>query len=302
MTDSRAIEEYCKDEYVDHTVYRELAKRERHEFRRNVLEGLSAKEYEHYRFWSQYARNYVPHVSRLFILTMMLMRSLFGLTFTLKLLERHEKRVIADYRRFAATLPESERAALESIIRDEEEHEKFFLSQIDEGVVRYMSFIVLGLADAIVEITGVHAGFLGVTSSTLIAGIAGLVVGFAAAISMASAAYLHAKHDISKSPVVSALSTGAAYLSAVAVLALPYFLTANMLHAFGGSVGLAIVMTAAFTFYGAIISERSFMREFAESVTLTLGTAFGTFLFGDFIGRLFGIQQFAWISLTTVLP
>jgi VIT1/CCC1 family predicted Fe2+/Mn2+ transporter len=56
-----------------------------------------------------------------------------------------------------------------------------------------MSFIVLGLADAIIEITCVHVGFLGVTSSTLIAGVAGLVVGFAASISMASAAYLQAK-------------------------------------------------------------------------------------------------------------
>jgi len=68
-----------------------------------------------------------------------------------------------------------------------EQHERAFMKHIDVRMVRYLSFIILGFADAIVEITGVRAGFLGVTSPTL---IAGLVVGFAAARSMGSAPYL----------------------------------------------------------------------------------------------------------------
>ncbi|MDJ0269342.1 MAG: VIT1/CCC1 family protein [Aigarchaeota archaeon] len=285
------IRGFCRDEYVDYTVYRELARREKNEGRRKILESLAATEYEHYRFWSKTLGGYEPRVSGLFIKLFHVMRVLFGLTFTLKLLERHEEEVIRGYKRYAATLSGDEKALVEEIIQQEEEHERYFMSQIDEGVVRYMSFIVLGLADAIVEITGVHAGFLGVTSSTLIAGIAGLVVGFAAAISMASAAYLQAKQDIARSPVISALTTGVSYIGAVAVLALPYFLTEDMITAFTVSVMLAVLLTAAFTFYGAVINERSFKREFAESVALILGTAFATYLFGDFLGRLFGVQQ-----------
>lgn len=221
---------------------------------------------------------------------MVIVRFIFGLTFTLKFLERHEKKVIAEYRRIVEELSGGDKTTLLNIIEEEEQHEKALVEQIDERMVRYLSFIVLGLADAIVEITGVHAGFLGVTSSTLLAGIAGLVVGFAAAISMGSAAYLQAKHQTSSNPVASAFITSVAYLSAVALLASPYFVLGVMLHAFSGSIAVATALIFLFTLYGAVVGERSFPKEFTESVALTLGTAFATFLFGDFIGRFFGVH------------
>ncbi|MEM4311707.1 MAG: VIT1/CCC1 family protein [Nitrososphaerales archaeon] len=284
---------YYKDEYVDHKVYRELAKREKNEHRKKLLQSLSEKEYEHYQFWSKYVDDsYVPKVNRFFLFSLIILKFLFGLTFTLKLLERHEKYVITNYKNLLPLLKEKDRPILESIIKDEQEHENFFVSQLDERVVRYMSFIVLGLADAIIEITGVHAGFLGVTSSTLIAGIAGLVVGFAAAISMASASYLQARHDPTKKPILSAFFTGIAYIAAVTLLALPYFLTKDMLYAFTVSLAFAIIMIASFTFYGAVVAERSFSREFLLSVGLTFGTALGAFLFGEFLGGIFGIKQY----------
>jgi len=283
--------EYCKDEFIDHMVYKELSKREKNKKRKEILEKLSKKEYEHYQFWLNYSPNYKPKVSKIFILSLIFLRILFGLTFTLKLLERHERDVIANYKNFLSLLPDDKRTHLESIIKEEQEHENYFISQLDERIVKYMSFIVLGLADAIIEITGVHAGFLGVTNSTLIAGIAGLVVGFAAAISMASAAYLQAKHDPSKSPTFSALTTGIAYLGAVTLLAFPYFITKDMLLAFSLSLFFAILLIASFTFYGAVILEKSFIKEFLVSVGLTLGTALGTFLFGEFLGSIFGVRR-----------
>ena len=283
--------EFCNDEYKDYRVYTELAKIEKNKDRRAILETLAQAELRHYKFWMGILGDYSPRVSGLFIKLLTLVRIIFGLTFTLKLLERHESQVIAGYRNYLKTLEDGEkRRELEEIIKEEEEHESYFINQIDETVVRYMSFIVLGLADAIVEITGVHAGFLGVTNSTLIAGVAGLVVGFAAAISMAAAAYLQAKHDVRRSPITSAFSTGISYISAVALLALPYFITEDMLYAFAGSVALAVLLTASFTFYGAVINDKSFTREFVESVLLIFGTAAGTFLFGEFLGDLFNIK------------
>lgn len=288
-------ENYCDDEFTDHLVYKKLAAIEKTESNRLMLLRLSEQEQGHFKFWNSYVKGYQPRVNKFFIFTMVLLRRLLGLTFTIKLLERHEGKVIREYKRFAETLPDQERKKLDSIIADEEEHERFFVSQINESVVKYMSFIALGLADAIVEITGVHAGFLGVTSSTLIAGIAGLVVGVAAAISMASAAYLQSKQvqsnqEQTRSPIISAVSTGIAYISTVVVLALPYFFTEDMAYAFGVSVALAIAMAAFFTFYSSVILEKKFSRELLETVGLTLGTAFATFLFGSWLGSLFGIS------------
>jgi VIT1/CCC1 family predicted Fe2+/Mn2+ transporter len=284
------FKQFCKEEYADYKLYSELAKREKDAGRRKLLEELSKAEEEHYLFWSRLAGGYKPKVSKAAIYTMIILRLLMGLTFTLKFFEKREKRVIEGYKRVSEELSGEDQRVLQKIIEDEEMHERAFMRQIDEGRVRYLGFIVLGLADAIVEITGVHAGFLGVTSSTLIAGIAGLVVGFAAAISMGSAAYLQAKQQNSSKPAFSALATGVAYICAVTLLASPYFLTEVMLFAFGGSLTLAVLLIFFFTLYGSVVGERSFPREFAESIALTLGTALATFLFGYFVGRVFGIH------------
>ncbi|MER3601778.1 MAG: rubrerythrin family protein [Nitrososphaerota archaeon] len=281
---------YCQEEYVDYSLYSALATRERQSERSKVLRDMAEMERRHYSFWSRYAGGYEPHLSRWQLIGVLLLRRLFGLVFTMKFLERHERRVIESYRRFAQALEGQEREELEGIIREEEEHERYFMSQVDEGAVRYLSFVILGLADAIVEITGVHAGFLGVTSSTLIAGIAGLIVGFSAAVAMASAAYLQARQQKGISPQSSAGATGISYLGAAVAMALPYFLTHDMLLAFSASVTVAIALVAFFTFYGNVLADRPFAREFLISVGLTLGTAFGSFLFGDVLGTAFGLR------------
>ncbi|GBC70081.1 hypothetical protein HRbin01_01789 [archaeon HR01] len=283
---------YVEDEYRDYRSYSELAKMEKNGGRKTVLEKLAEMEYQHYRFWNQYVDSYKPKTSTFFIRLLVVARIFLGLTFTIKLLERHEMETIKSYREFASSLHGEEKERVENIILEELEHEKTLMAQIDEAVVRHLGFVALGLADAIIEITGVHAGFLGVTSSTIIAGIAGLVVGFAAAISMASAAYLQAKHGGSEKPAESAVVTGGAYLLTVTALAIPYFIIADMLLAFAFSVGLAVITMAVFTVYGAVISEKAFLREFVISITLILGTALATFLFGDFLGTVFGIKHY----------
>ncbi len=285
------VRQFCQDELFDHYVYKELARVEKDESRRRVLEEMAEHEWSHYEFWKSIGgecrEGVNPGKAKLYVL----MRRLLGLTFTMKYLERHELDVINQYREYLDRLEGEERERLEKILEDEMKHERTHMESIDEKIVKYIGFIVLGMADAIIEITGVHAGFLGVTSSTIMAGIAGLIVGLSAAISMASAAYLQAKHDVERSPLTSALLTGVAYIFAVILLALPYFVTHAMSIAFTVSVVLAVLMIAGFTYYGAVLQEKPFMREFLESTGLMLGTAFGAFLFGEALGRIFGIQE-----------
>ena len=286
------IRKYCEDEYTDHLVYHRLALRERDSHKRDILEKLSRQEEEHYQFWSSLLEDHTPPVKRWIIASVMLLRYVFGLTFVIKFLERHEEHVIEEYKSVLTFFKGKDRTYLKKMISEEEKHENYFISQINEGVVKYLGFIVLGLADAIIEISGVHAGFLGVTSSTTMAGVAGLVVGFAAAISMATAAYLQAKQDTTRNPVTSALITGFSYILAVAFLALPYFLTGDMILAFSASLIMALLLTAYFTFYSAILFDRSFGKEFLESAALTLGTAVATYFFGELLGQIFGIHPY----------
>lgn len=284
-------QEYIFDEYADHLLYERLAAEEKNSGNKEILVKLARQEYDHYIFWKKFMPDYEPVVSRFFLFRFSLMRRLFGLTFTIKFLERHEHKVIEEYKKEAALLSGEAKAQLEKIINDEKEHENFFISQIQETVIKYIGFIALGLADAIVEITGVHAGFLGVTKLTLFAGISGLIVGFSAAISMGSAAYLQAKHDPHRSAWVSAITTGISYILSVIMLAVPYFLTQNMGRAFLFSILAGMTLIALLTFYSTIVFDRRFLREFLETVFLMLFTALATFFLGTFLGNVFGIRK-----------
>jgi hypothetical protein len=97
--------------------------------------------------------------------------------------------------------------------------------------------MMLGVADAIVELTGVQAGFLGVTDSPLVAGIAGLIVGVAAAISMGAASYLQARAgDVGKNPAYRGVVTGLLYMLTVIALASPYFIIKDIFTAFTSAI------------------------------------------------------------------
>jgi len=282
----------ARTELTEHIVYGKLAAREKNPENKAVLQKLSAQEKTHYDFWRTLLPQETdpkPHALTVFITP--LLRTVFGATFTTKLLEGHEKSSIVTYQNILAQIPATHQERLRQIIEDEKSHEQALIGEIKEKRVAYLGFIVLGLADAIVEITGVHAGFLGVTGTTLIAGVAGIIVGFAAAISMGSASYLQAKQDPEKSAALSAFATGASYLFSVILLALPYFLIRSMIPAFIISTSVGIVLIALFTFYGTVVFEnRKFWREFIEAVGLMLGTAVATFVWGFIVGKVFRVN------------
>jgi len=282
---------YYEDEYVDHVVYSKLANQEKKGDRKEILIKLAMQEKRHMEFWAKLIDNdiRIRFLLKLRIYFTIFLRYLFGLTFAIKFLERNEKKVIAEYKKVLDGMVGENKEKLQEIIQDEIEHENYWISQIKEGSVTYIGFIVLGLADAIIEITGVHAGFLGVTTSTIIAGIAGLVVGVSASIAMAAAAYLQAQQGNIGKPRISAIYTGLSYILAAVALATPYFLTHNMWLAFTLSLIVALLLLAYFNYYSAVLSERVFLKEYLFNSGLILLTAFVSFLFGQFLGQFFGI-------------
>ncbi len=288
------------NEITEYNVYATLARMEKKPENRAALEKLSAQEKTHYEFWKALLEKEDPaRAARIrprmaTVYGARLLRAILGVTFLTKLLEEHEHDAPAKYEALSAMIPADARARLAEIIEDERSHERALIAQLKEARVSYIGFIVLGLADAIVEITGVHAGFLGVTGSTLIAGVSGVIVGFAAAISMGSAAYLQAKQDPEKSAIVSAFATGISYFCSVILLALPYFLIRTMGTAFAISTSVGVLLIAGFTFYGAVVFERAFWREFIEAAGLMIATAGATFVWGIIIGMIFHINPAAF--------
>lgn len=286
---TRVAAESAKDEYTDGAVYLALSRRERNNTFKTALERLGQAEQSHYEFWKKYSPKVTIKVNRVKVYFILLLRLTLGLTFTMKFLERHEDALHKRYTQIAQSIPPADKAQFEAMMQDEEHQEDYLMGEIHEGRVKYMSFIVLGLADAVVEISGIHAGSLGIYSRTELAGLAGVVAGMAASIAMASAAYAQAKQGFEGSAKWSAIYTGVSYMFTAIFLALPYFLTTSMAAALGTSLVVGVVLVAMMTYYDTVISARRFRRQFAEIAGIILAASFALYIAGTVIRQLLGI-------------
>ncbi|MEM2158511.1 MAG: rubrerythrin family protein, partial [Sulfolobales archaeon] len=160
-------------------------------------------------------------------------------------------------------------------------HERNLINNLNEKRIKYLSSIALGISDALVELTGIYAGALGALSSTVNAGLIGLLAGISAALSMTVASYTQAKPEVGKSPKLSALFTGIAYFAVVIALALPYFITSSILTAFISMLAIAIMLIAYISFYGAVLYDRNYLKEFIEGAFLLLGVSLLLYIIGE---------------------
>jgi VIT1/CCC1 family predicted Fe2+/Mn2+ transporter len=281
--------ENAKDELTDYVIYSKLSESERKKNTsfKKILERLADMEYEHYTFWSTY-NSEKPSVSAFKIRLMKLLRKVLGVTFTVRYLEKSELKSVNKYREIMNLFPPTGKKVLDQIIADEERHQREFNRHF-KGRINYISFIVLGLADALVEIAGIHAGALGIYNSTEVAGLAGIVAGAAASIAMASAAYAQAKTGFKGSAAISAIYTGISYFITAVFLATPYFLTRIMLTALIVSLIVGVVLIGIITYFGSIVSGTVFRRDFAEVTGIMFGAASALYLLGLTIRHFTGI-------------
>jgi len=280
--------ESAQDEYADHSVYLALSRRERNQGFKKALENIANGEQSHYEFWKTYAPETKVTSKKLRTYAIVLIRIILGLTFTLKMMERHEGKLHERYKRIAENIPAADKARFEAMMESEENQEDLLIGEIQENRVKYMSFIVLGLADAVVEISGIHAGSLGIYGRTELAGLAGIIAGLAA--SIASAAYAQAKQGFQGSAKWSAIYTGVSYMITAVFLALPYFLTPKMAVALGASLVIGVILVATMTYYDTVISARHFKRQFGEIAGIILAASLALFLVGTLVGQYLGIR------------
>ena len=273
-------------EISEHCVYRAIAQRLKDPNNRATMERIADDERRHYDFWASHT-GAAPPPRRLWVWIYSVLARLLGLTFAVKLMERGEQGAQANYAPVIAAIPEAA-----AVLRDEQEHERKLLAMIDEERLRYVGSVVLGLSDALVELTGGLAGLtLALQQSRLIAAI-GLITGLAAAMSMAASEYLSTKADQSdhKTPVKSALYTGVAYLATVAVLIAPFLLLGNPLGALGLTIALALLIIFAFAYYVAVARDLPLWHRFGEMAGLSLGVAAVSFVIGYVVRALFGVD------------
>ena len=279
-------------ELTDSVIYSRLAplSPKKNEKIRAVFQSLAEMEQKHSEFWKKYIAGGELKVNRRRLYLTLLIWKLLGASFGIKYLERHEKDSIEKFERLKDSIPSDDKATFEVIVRDEGEHWKTFADQVQNSYVRYISFIILGLADSLVEISGIHAGSLGFYNLTLLSGLAGIVAGGSASIAMASAAFAQAKQGFEGSATLSAAYTGVSYFISAILLATPYFLTTSMVWAIGGSLFIGVCIITFTSYYNSVISSIGFTKEFATLAGVMFLATVALYIFGTVIATIFHVK------------
>ncbi len=275
-----------RKEISSYLIYKRLSEKNKNENNSKILKNISDNELEHYETLKALTKKDVPP-RRLFMMFFYIVARLFGLTFGIKLLERGETDAAAKYSMLKGDYPQ-----VAEIVKDEEIHEEKLIGMINEEKLNYVGSIVLGLNDALVELTGALAGFTFAFQNTNLIAVTGLITGISASFSMAASEYLSTVHETgeSKQALKSAMYTGIAYVLTVIVLILPYLLLNNPFISLGTCLAAAVVIILVFNFYVSVAKDTGFKRRFWEMVIISLGVSGISFLIGILVKSLFNIE------------
>lgn len=274
-----------RQEVTEYHVYTKLAAVCKDEKNAKVLRSIGEAERRHAGFWrGMTGVDASPDRWRVFI--HVLMARILGLTFVLKLMERNEGTASRKYDLLNEALPETKR-----ISREEAEHERQLLAMLDEERLQYVGSIVLGLNDALVELTGALAGFTLALKETKLISLAGLVTGISAAFSMAASDYLSSKAEGDSRAAKSALYTGVAYLITVILLILPFLLLDARFLSLGITLAVVVIIIFCFNYYLSVAKELNFKRRFLEMTFISLGVAAFSFFIGWVLKIALGVDS-----------
>jgi VIT1/CCC1 family predicted Fe2+/Mn2+ transporter len=179
---------------------------------------------------------------------------------------------------------------MDKIIEDEERHEEELIAMIDEEKLNYIGSVVLGLNDALVELTGALAGYTFAFQNTRLIALTGLITGISASLSMAASEYLSTRQEGGDDALKSALYTGSAYVFTVIFLILPFLLIQNPFISLVASLVVAVLIIFIFNYYISVAKDYDFKRRFGEMAAISLGVAGISFLIGVLVKQFIGIE------------
>lgn len=271
-------------ELTEHRIYSFLASRVKDEHNSNVLRRIADEELRHAKIWQKLTGKEV-RINTLKLWFYSFMAIILGYTFVLKKMEKGEDKATKAYRSLIAEVPQAKQ-----ISEDEDRHEQQLLAMLDEERLQYIGSMVLGLSDALVELSGTLAGLTFALQNTRLIALSGLITGISATLSMASSEYLSAKNSGEKNAAKSSMYTGIAYLFTVAFMVLPYLLLDSYMAALLIMLVVVIVIIMLFTYYTAVAKDLPFGKRFLEMALISLGVAAISFVIGILVKRFLGID------------
>lgn len=254
---------------------------------KKILLRIAKEEMAHTYIWQQYTKKEAkPNFLKIFFYQVI--SFLLGYTFTIKLLERSEFKGKQELNKLKEKYPE-----VSYIISQKETHKKDLINLLNEDRLNYIGAMVLGLNDALIELTGTISGLTFVLMNTKLTALAGIITGVAATLSMTSSCYLAEKTNDNKKAVISACYTGIAYLITVILLISPYLLFPKDMFfcAFCSMLFLVIFLIFTFSAYISIIKSEPVKIRFFEMAIISLSVTLISFFIGLIAKTFFNIYQ-----------
>lgn len=282
----KIVRKMQQNELTESVIYQKIARFAKGDENKATLQRLSQEEKAHYEIWKKYTGEELkPEGWKVFKYT--LLARLFGFTFAVKLMERGEEAAQDEY-----AILQEEVAESAHIREQEEEHEHALLAMLDEESLQYVGSMVLGLNDALVELTGSLAGFTFAMQNTRLIALSGLIIGISATFSMASSEFLAARSEGRSDALKSCTYTGVAYLITVVLLVLPYLLlgSAQYLIALACMLVVVVLIIAGFTYYTSVAMDQPFKSRFLEMALISIGVAVVSFFVGILAKQLLGVD------------
>lgn len=280
------IKKMQQNELTESAIYEAIAKFAKGQENKEVLLRLSQEEKAHYEIWKKYTGiEMKPQKCKVF--RYKLLARILGFTFAVKLMENGEEAAQEEYALVAEEVAES------TFIRQQEkEHEEALLEMLDEESLQYVGSMVLGLNDALVELTGSLAGFTFALQNTRLIALSGLIIGISATFSMASSEFLAARSEGRDDALKSCSYTGTAYLITVILLIAPYliFSPANYIAALICMLLIVILIIAGFTYYTSVAQGQPFKSRFLEMAVISVSVAVVSFVVGVLAKRFLGVD------------
>ena len=162
----KLVEKAQIDEEQGTILYAFMAKREKNEENKKLLEQMSKDEAKHAAVWKNITKKDLK-AGKLSIIWFKMRRQ-----------------------KMKQELPEAT-----AILEDERRHEKELYNMLDEERLHYIGAMVLGLNDALVELTGAIAGVTFALANTRLVALTGIITGVSATFSMAASNYLAERAD-----------------------------------------------------------------------------------------------------------
>ena len=280
------IRKMQQSELTESVIYERIAAFAKGDENKQTLLRLSREEKAHYLIWKKYTNQEMEPEALKVLKYTMIARTL-GFTFAVKLMERGEENAQVEYELLAREVAESI-----AIRQQEEEHEQALLAMLDEERLQYVGSMVLGLNDALVELTGSLAGFAFALQNTRLVALSGLIVGISATFSMSSSEFLAARSEGRSDALKSCSYTGIAYLLTVIALIAPYliFPETMFIPALLCMLGMVILIIAGFTYYTSVAQDQPFKSRFLEMALISVGVAVVSFVVGILAKMFLGVD------------